>query len=197
MGRTLERVGVFGGTFDPIHIGHLAIASAVVDALSLDRILFVVAHQPWQKTSKRRVSDSLLRLEMVEAATAHRCDMVASAIEIERGGKTYSIDTIEALEQQNPADYWLVVGSDVLGGLTTWHRWQDLAEKAKLAVVKRPGSEHVAVPYGWRYEHIDTPQVNISSTMLRQRLSEGKSVRYLVPDSVLAKTEIIDELYRS
>jgi len=89
----VTRIGIFGGTFDPIHVGHLAVASAAAHGLRLDQVLFVVAHQPWQKVGTRQITDSALRLAMVVAATNDRDDLIASSLEIDRGGSSYTVDT--------------------------------------------------------------------------------------------------------
>jgi len=182
----MTRIGVFGGTFDPVHVGHLAVASAAVHELQLDQVLFVVAHRPWQKVGTRQIADSALRLAMVAAATKDRDDLVASAIEIDRGGSSYSIDTVEQLRTEHPdADLVLVVGSDVVGDLHTWHRHEELRDLVTLGVVDRPGDVGAKPPPGWTLEHIDAPLVDLSSSLLRARLAAGQPVDYLVPRAAL------------
>lgn len=182
----MTRIGVFGGTFDPIHIGHLALASAAAYGLALDEVLFVVAHRPWQKVGTRPISDSALRLAMVEAATCDRDDLVASSIEIDRGGSSYSIDTIEYLRAERPdAEFVLVVGSDVIADLHTWHRHDELRDLVTVGVVDRPGDIGADAPPGWRVERIAAPLVDLSSSMLRARLAAGEPVDYLVPRAAL------------
>lgn len=184
------RIGLFGGTFDPIHVGHLTVASGAMHELKLERVLFVVAHRPWQKVGKRSIAPSKLRLAMVEAATNHRDDFVASGIEIERGGESYTIDTVEAMTEAGTQagelhQYVLVVGSDVAEGLDTWHRHQELRELVELAVIDRPGDEGAEPPTGWRYERVSAPLVNLSSSMLRTRMAADQPVEYLVPRSAM------------
>jgi len=182
----MTRIGVFGGTFDPIHVGHLAVASAAAHGMVLDQVLFVVAHRPWQKVGTRTISDSGLRLAMVAAATADREDLVASAIEIDRGGSSYSVDTVEELHREQPdAEFVLVVGSDVVGDLHTWHRHEELREMVTVGVVDRPGDIGTEPPPGWKIERIAAPLVHLSSSMLRERLAAGEPVDYLVPRSAL------------
>lgn len=182
----MTRVGIFGGTFDPIHVGHLAVASAAAHGLRLDQVLFVVAHRPWQKVGTRQIADSALRLAMVEAATADRDDLVASSIEIDRGGSSYTVDTVEELRRRMPeAELVLVVGSDVVADLNTWHRHDELREMVTLGVVDRPGDVGAEPPPGWRCERIAAPLVDLSSSMLRSRMAAGEPVDYLVPRAAL------------
>lgn len=183
---SVKRIGIMGGTFDPVHMGHLAVAAAAIQSLGLDQVLFVVAHRPWQKVDKREVTNSELRLKMVQAAVSDRDDMTASRIEIDRGGTTYSIDTVEELQRADPStDFWLLLGTDVVAKLNTWHRHEDLAAKVRLAVFDRPGSIGIRPGSQWRYDLVDAPLIDISSTTLRDRLSAGLSVEYLVPLSAL------------
>jgi len=140
---------VFGGTFDPVHVGHLVAAVGARDALHLDRVLLVVANQPWQKHD-RSVSPAEYRLAMLAAAVADVDGLEASAIEIERGGASYTVDTLEALSAAEPAsDLFLVVGADVVADLPTWRRVGDVADLATLVVVTRPGPlPPIRVPVG-------------------------------------------------
>lgn len=182
----MTRIGVFGGTFDPIHVGHLAVASAAAYGLHLDQVLFVVAHRPWQKVGTRQIADSGLRLAMVEAATADRADLVASSIEIDRGGSSYSIDTIQQLRADMPdAELVLVVGSDVVADLNTWHRHDELCQLVTLGIVDRPGDIGTEPPPGWTAERIAAPLVDLSSSLLRARMKAGEPVDYLVPRAAL------------
>ncbi|MCL4118447.1 UNVERIFIED_CONTAM: hypothetical protein GTU68_041656 [Idotea baltica] len=182
----MTRIGIFGGTFDPIHVGHLAVASAAAHGMQLDQVLLVVAHQPWQKVGTRQISDSALRLAMVAAATADRDDLVASSLEIDRGGSSYSIDTVEQLRIEQPeAELVLVIGSDVVADLHTWHRHDELREMVTVGVVDRPGDIGAEPPPGWTIERIAAPLVDLSSSLLRARLAAGEPVDYLVPRAAL------------
>lgn len=184
MGR---RIGIVGGTFDPVHVGHLFVAVAARHALALNTTLLVVAHVPWQKVGDRQVTPSALRLAMVEAAVADYPGIDASDIEIRRGGDSYTIDTVEAVAAANPeAEIFVVLGSDVAPNLNTWHRHNELADMAKIAVIDRPGSIGARPPAGWDWQHVETPSVNVSSTMLRQRLRAGEPVDFVVPAEALA-----------
>jgi len=181
-----KRVGLFGGTFDPIHVGHLAVASAAVYGLRLDKMLFVVAHRPWQKVGSRSIASSDLRLEMVRAALDDRRDFVASSIEIDRGGSSYTIDTVETLLADDPdLELVLVVGSDVIDDLDTWHRYEELAELVTVGVIDRPGDVGAEAPEEFTVERVQAPLVDLSSTMLRKRLAAGLPVDYLVPKPAL------------
>ena len=146
----------------------------------------VVAHQPWQKVGTRAISDSALRLAMVAAATQDRPDLVASPLEIDRGGSSYSIDTVEQLRAQQPdAEIVLVVGSDVVGDLHTWHRHDELKNMVVLGVVDRPGDVGAEPPPGWTMRRIAAPMVDLSSSLLRARMAAGEPVDYLVPSAAL------------
>ncbi len=182
----VTRIGIFGGTFDPIHVGHLAVASAAAHGLRLDQVLFVVAHQPWQKVGTRQITDSALRLAMVVAATNDRDDLIASSLEIDRGGSSYTVDTVEELRALHPdAELVLVVGSDVVADLATWHRHDELRDMVTVGVVDRPGDVGLEAPPGWTVERIAAPLVDLSSSLLRERLAAGEPVDYLVPRSAL------------
>ena len=182
----MTRIGIFGGTFDPIHVGHLAVASAAAHGMHLDRVLFVVAHRPWQKVGTRQIADSALRLAMVDAAVSDRDDLQASSLEIDRGGSSYTIDTVEELRVAEPdAELILVVGSDVVGDLYTWHRHDELRDMVTFGIVDRPGDVGVEPPPGWTAQRISAPLVDLSSSMLRARLAAGEPVDYLVPRAAL------------
>lgn len=175
------RIGVLGGTFDPVHVGHLAAAVNVRYSLALDRVMLVVANVPWQKVDHRRVSPAEDRLAMVEAAVADIPGLYASRMEIDRGGPSYTADTLEELARLHPgAALYLVVGSDVVDQLPTWERVDEVRERAVLAVVSRPGSRP-APPEGWRLEHVEIPALDISSTDLRARAVDGRPLDFLVP----------------
>ena len=183
-----ERLGVLGGTFDPVHIGHLAAAVNARHALSLDRVLLVVAHHPWQK-SGRPLTSADVRLAMVEAAVAHHQGLEASRIEIDRPGDTYTADTLEQLQHQDPhAHLFLIVGTDVAAELHTWERPDTVARLATLAIVGRGGVEPAktaALGPEWRVERVDMPPLDISSSELRERHRTGRPLDFLVPDPVI------------
>lgn len=180
-----RKIGVFGGTFDPPHIGHLSAALNAKHALSLDLVLFVVANQPWQKVGSREITPAATRVAMVEAAVADLDGCEASTIELDRGGDSYTFDTLTELLNNDPAaELFLIVGTDVAESLDTWHRPDDVARMATLVVIDRPGTTGGTPPPGWRMERVEAPLVDLSSTELRRRLASGEPTRFLVPDSV-------------
>jgi len=172
---------VFGGTFDPVHIGHLVAAVAARHALGLDRVLLVVANQPWQKHD-RSVSPAEHRLEMLGAAVAGIEGLEASALEIDRGGESYTVDTLEALTRAEPeSDLFLVVGADVVADLPTWRRVGDVAGLATLVIVSRPGAPRTDPGPGWATERVDIPGLDVSASDLRERAAAGRPLDFLVP----------------
>jgi nicotinate-nucleotide adenylyltransferase len=182
---TGPRIGIFGGTFDPIHLGHVEVADAVRDALGLDRMLVVVANHPWQKQD-RPVTPAEDRFAMVAAALADRPGLEASRIEIDRGGPSYTIDTVRQLGRAEPgAELFVVVGADVVATLDTWREHEALRDLVTLAVVDRPGTSHLDPPPGWRSVRVSVTPVDVSSTDLRTVLESGGSVEGLVPDAVI------------
>jgi nicotinate-nucleotide adenylyltransferase len=175
-----------GGTFDPPHVGHVAAGRAVVDALGLDRLLLVVANDPWQKSGRRHVSPAEDRFALTEALAGEIPGAAASRLEIDRGGPSYSVDTAEeVLAEQGPADLYLVVGADLVPELETWHRPDDLKALVTLAIVSRPSTPAPSVPPGWRVVWVHGPDEMVSSSEVRDRLSQGQPVDGLVPDSVI------------
>jgi len=179
-----QRVGVFGGTFDPIHVGHLAAAVNTRDALQLDVVLLVVAHVPWQKVGSRDITPSDVRLRMVEAAVANVGNLEASAIEIERGGDSYTADTLARVHGEYPgAEVFLMIGTDAVAGLETWSRPDEVRDLATLAIVERPGSVGQQPPAGWNSVRVAAPYVDLSSTQLRAHLRADRSLQFLVPDA--------------
>lgn len=181
-----ERIGVFGGTFDPPHVGHLVTAVNVRHALDLDRVLLVVANRPWQKAGVRALTPAPDRLAMVEAAVRGVDGLEASSREIDRGGESYTADTLTELRRERPgAELFLVLGADAAAGLPTWERMEEVQALSSLVVVDRPGSEIVSVPPSWRWSHVEVPRLEISSTDLRARVLDGRPLDYLVPTDVI------------
>ncbi len=184
MARPHERVGIFGGTFDPIHRAHLSIAESVRTALELDRVLLVVANEPWQKADGP-VAPAEDRYAMVAAAVREWPGLEPSRIEIDRGGPSYTIDTVRELETRDPGvELVLIVGSDVAAQLGTWKEQARLRELVSLAVVGRPGTRS-PVPPGWKAVEVPIAPFDVSSTELRRRLGAGQPVQDLVPDAVI------------
>jgi nicotinate-nucleotide adenylyltransferase len=182
------RVGIFGGTFDPPHDGHVAAARAVSEQLGLDRLLLVVANDPWQKSGERAVTSAADRYALTEALAREIPGAEASPIEIERGGPSYSVDTAEEILAQaggTPTELYLVVGADLVAELGSWHRVEDLQRLVTLAIVSRPTGPVPDVPPAWRAEWVFGPQVPVSSSEVRERLAAGRPVDGMVPEPVI------------
>lgn len=178
-----SRIGLFGGTFDPPHLGHLVAADQVRTQLGLDEVWFVVANDPWQKAD-REVSPAAVRLAMATAAVAGTPGFAVNDIEIGRGGPTYTVDTIDQLERLHPQVAWsVIVGSDAAAGLDTWERADRLAGMVDFIVVTRPGTP-VEVPAGFAYRTVSIPLLDVSSSDLRRRIAAGSSTRFLMPEAV-------------
>jgi nicotinate-nucleotide adenylyltransferase len=181
-----RRVGVFGGTFDPVHIGHLVTANEVRWALQLDVVLLMVAGKPWQKAGRADLAPAADRLAVVEAAVAGVDGLEASALEVDRSGPTYTVDTLAQLRAAEPGvELFLVVGADVTELLETWERPADVRRLATLVAVERPGSAPVQVDRlrgeGWRVETVAIPALEVSSSDVRARLADGRPIDFLVP----------------
>lgn len=186
---------MFGGTFDPPHIGHMVTAVRAAEQLDLDVVLLVVAGVPWQKVRSRAISSERDRLDMVAASARGERLLEVCDLEIRRGGDSHTIETLESLRSMAPDDdLVLILGADAANGLDSWERAEDLRTACTVAVADRPGVS-VAPPVGFLVERFEVPQLDISSTELRRMVARGRSVRFLVPDGAVA---IIDErrLYR-
>jgi nicotinate-nucleotide adenylyltransferase len=179
-----ERIGIFGGTFDPIHVGHLVAAVNARDALGLDRVIMMVANIPWQKADRRVVSEAAHRLALVEAAVGGVDGVEAGRLEVDRGGDSYTADTLAEIQAANPeAELFLIIGWDVAPALTTWERYEEVQRLATLVVVNRPGSSppRQLTQSGWRVVEVTVPNLEISSSDLRERAAEGRPLDYLIP----------------
>ena len=180
-----QRIGLFGGTFDPPHVGHLVTAVNVRHALSLDHVILMVANVPWQKEGSRRITAAEDRLAMVEAAVAEVDGLVPSRIEIDLGGPSYTADTLERLAKENPdAALYTIVGDDAAAGLMSWERYQEVVDRSSLVVVDRPGTP-VELPPGVDWIRVEVPRLEVSSTDLRARFTDGRPLDYLVTQPVL------------
>jgi nicotinate-nucleotide adenylyltransferase len=182
---TGPRIGVLGGTFDPVHIGHLVTAVEVRHVLALDVVMLVVAASPWQKIGIRPITPAADRLAVVEAAITGVAGLDASALEMERDGPTYTADTLQELLRRRPgAELFLIVGSDVASELDTWMRVDEVRNAAHLVVVQRQGREvdlDALRSEGWRIDTVPVPALDVSSTDLRLRFAEGRPVDFLIP----------------
>lgn len=188
----VRRLGVFGGTFDPPHLGHVAVARRCVEALGLDRLLLVVANDPWLKAPTRRITPAEDRLVLVEAAVAGLPGVEASRLEIDRGGPSYTVETVEQLlagagdpPGQPPPEVVVVVGADLVTQVDGWERAADLRRLVTLAVVLRPGSPAPVPSAGWRWVAVEGVAVPVSSSEVRRRLEEGEPVDAMVPPAVM------------
>jgi nicotinate-nucleotide adenylyltransferase len=181
----MERLGVFGGTFDPLHIGHLVAAVNARHALKLDRVLLVVANVPWQK-SGRTLTPAELRYDMVARSVADTPGVEASRLELDRGGDSYTADTLEELADQDPSRrLFLIVGRDVGSQLGTWHRPEVVRRLATLVIVDRPGTADPVLAAAWKVERVAIPHLDVSGSDLRARVATGRPIDWLVPKPVM------------
>jgi nicotinate-nucleotide adenylyltransferase len=181
-----RKIGVMGGTFDPIHNGHLVAASEVADGFGLDEVIFVPTGQPWQK-SDRTVSRAEDRYLMTVVATASNPMFSVSRADIDRPGPTYTADTLTDLNAEHPdAELYFITGADALAQILTWERLDELFQLAHFVGVTRPGytldDDHL--PAG-AVSRVEVPAMAISSTDCRRRVADGRPVWYLVPDGVV------------
>ena len=183
----MTRLGVMGGTFDPVHHGHLVAASEVADRFDLDEVVFVPTGQPWQK-SGQHVSAAEDRYLMTVIATASNPRFSVSRIEVDREGPTYTVDTLRLLHEQRPdvSEFLFITGADALGAILGWHGSEDLFALAHFVGVTRPGHELVdpGLPPG-KVSLIEVPAMSISSTDCRARVASAQPIWYLVPDGVV------------
>lgn len=181
-----ERLGIFGGTFDPPHVGHLVTAVNVRHELGLDRVLLVVSGRPWQKLGTRPISDAEDRLAMVEAAVGDVEGLEASRLEIDRPGMSYTSDTLADLAAATPApELFVILGADAAAGIMTWERVEEVRGRATVVVVDRPGTRGVEAPAGWSWVHVEVPRLEVSSTDLRARVLDGRPLDYLLTPQVI------------
>jgi nicotinate-nucleotide adenylyltransferase len=179
-----ERIGVLGGTFDPVHTAHIVAADEVRATLRLDRVLFVVAGDPWQKRG-RVVASAGDRLDLVSLALDGIDGLEASELEIEAGRASVTADTLELLVAPG-RELFLILGADAVANMSTWRRLDDTRELATVVVVERAGERSVVPPgAGWRVEHVGIPRLDISSTDIRDRLGAGRPIDGLVPPAVV------------
>ena len=185
-----ERVGVLGGTFDPPHLGHLAVAQDILEALSLDRVILVPAARPPHK-GEEGLTPAPLRARMVRAAVEDDPRFEVSDLELRREGPSYMVDTLEALRDHYPdTRFYLILGADQWAAFATWNKPRRIAQLARIVVMTRNGESPAGIDPGFTDgpppEIIEVPvtRLDVSSTQLRERLAGGRSIRYLVPAEV-------------
>ena len=191
----MERLAIMGGSFDPIHMGHLRMAYAVQRQLEFDKVVFLPAYIPPHKQTRSDFAAWEDRLAMVQIAVQNYADFVVSSLEFDRGGISYTYDTVNFLQELWPdAEIYLIIGEDSLTQLFTWYKVQDLLRLVHFVAAERPGYEgeegvaRLVKAYGsWTAEkiiHAEVPETAISSTEIRKRLREGKPIRGMVPMAV-------------
>ena len=188
-GTTIMRVGIFGGSFDPPHVGHLLVAQDALSALSLDRLLIVPAAQQPLKGQHASAAD---RLAMVQRCFDGVPGMVVDPVEIDRGGLSYMVETVESLQRREPtADLHLLIGEDVLATLPRWREPERLRSMVRLVVLRRNTTHESATTSAGQQpapdhpvHHLATRRVDVSSTEIRERVRAGRSIRGFVTDAV-------------
>ncbi len=185
----MRRLGIFGGSFDPVHNAHLSLARRALDELALDELIWVPAGQPWQKA--RALSPAAQREAMLRLAIGGEPRFALSRLEIERLGPSFTLDTVRGLQTQRPDARWfLVIGQDQYAGFHTWHGWQELLSRVTLAVANRaanrPDAAPAADPQVLAVAHatVALPMMDISSTDIRRRIARGQAIDDLVPAPV-------------
>ena len=174
----MKKIGIFGGTFDPIHNGHLILARDAAETLQLDSVIFVPAAISPHKLEREPTSPAI-RLEMLRAAIEGEPGFTFDAMELERPSPSYAVDTVETLRQRQPgAGFIYLAGEDNVARLSTWHRFPELSKMVQFVVLDRSGL-NTAHPYPAIRRHLD-----ISATDIRKRVASGRSIRYLVPPAV-------------
>ena len=175
---------MFGGTFDPVHVAHVVVAAETRSALRLDRVLLVVAGDPWQKRGKV-VAPARDRLMLVQAAVEGVDGVEASPVEVERDAPSVTADTLDARAGPH-RELFLVLGADAVANMHTWRRLEDTRSLATIVIVERNGDVHAEPPGpGWKVERVPIPRLDVSSSDVRARLAEGRPVDGLVPAAVV------------
>jgi nicotinate-nucleotide adenylyltransferase len=183
----LSRIGLFGGSFDPVHRAHVALAHAALEALALDSVRWVPSGQPWQKQGSRVVTVAEHRVAMVQLAIAHERRFVLDRIELDRAGPSFTLDTVRALQAAEPGRHWvLLIGQDQYANLHTWAHWRVLLGLVDLAVANRPGPVQPPHPEVQAHPHrmVPLPMLDISSTQIRAAARRGQDLSPMVPPEV-------------
>lgn len=192
----MKRIGLFGGTFDPVHVAHLALAREALDALALDELRWIPAGQPWQKA--RQLAAPQHREAMVRLAIEGEPRFVLDRCELKRQGPSFTLDTVRELQAKEPGNEWfLILGQDQYAGLHTWRDWRELLGRVTLAIANRPGVTPEPHPDVRKVPHQMVPlrMMDISSTAIRDRVQKGQDITDLVPATV-ARYIDQNDLYR-
>lgn len=194
MQQSFKKIGILGGTFNPIHCGHLIMAETIRESFDLDKVLFIPSGQPPHK-SDHIIEDAESRYEMVQRAVASNRFFEASRIEIDREGFTYTIDTLKMLKKEygSKTKLFFIIGSDVIPELKTWKEHNEVFKMCDFIVTVRPGCDDETVEADFKqvkddYEiniiMTESPRIDISSSSIRERLQNGETIKYLVPENV-------------
>jgi nicotinate-nucleotide adenylyltransferase len=192
----MKRIGLFGGTFDPVHTAHVALARQALDALALDELRWIPAGQPWQKA--RQLAAPQHREAMVRLAIEGESRFTLDRCELKRQGPSFTLDTVRELQAKEPGNEWfLILGQDQYAGLHTWRDWRELLSRVTLAIANRPGVTPAPHPDVQKVPHqmVPLPMMDVSSTAIRGRIAEGEGVTELVPPAV-ARYIDQNDLYR-
>jgi nicotinate-nucleotide adenylyltransferase len=181
----LKRIGLFGGSFDPVHIAHVELARVALAQLALDEVRWIPAGNPWQKD--RVMTPAVHREAMVRRAIDGEPNFLLDRCELQRSGPSYTLDTVRELQAAQPgAEWFLVIGQDQYAGLHTWNDWTELLQRVTLAVANRPDVTAQPSPEVKAFAHkvVDLPAMPVSSTDIRGRLAAGQGIDDLVPPAV-------------
>lgn len=182
-----RRIGIFGGSFDPVHRAHVALARIAREHLRLDEIRWVPVGEAWQKS--RQLAPAADRVAMVQLAIEGEAGFTLDTFEVDRGGPSYTVETVRGFQAREPGhQWWLVIGQDQHAHFDSWHGWQELLARVTLAVAGREGDAArvpaalAAVPHRW--EPVPLPSMAVSSTLVRENLAAGRGIDGMVPDPV-------------
>ena len=180
------RIGIFGGSFNPPHVGHLIIAETICDQFQLDHILWIPSYQNPLKR-QQDLAPVAERLTMTRLAIHGNHRFLLSEIEIARAGSSYTVDTVRQLQEESPGtDFQLILGTDSLADLPRWRDPEEILSRVRVIAFRRLGSEDARVrpEFGERVVYADAPLIDLSGTLIRERARAGRSIRYMVPDAV-------------
>jgi nicotinate-nucleotide adenylyltransferase len=178
-----ERLGILGGTFDPVHVGHVVAAAHVRAELGLDRVLLIPAGDPWQKRGQV-VAAPEQRFEMASLACTGIDGLEVSRVELDHPGPSVTADTLERLTASE-RELFLLLGADAVANMPTWRRLEETRDLAAIAVLERAGEHAVPPGPGWRFEHVAVPRLDVSSSEIRRRIGLGLPIDGLTPPAVV------------